>query len=854
MSTPFDRRLLWVHWQGEVVRENSIEALADAIKRGSPNVSGVVVNTSTGAHWQGAFDGRRALAVDGPGDVQRWGHVLTERGLSLHVWAALRGEDILAESDVVIAACGVPGVQSMLLRVEVDTFPSAAGARQFISRVRAALAPEFHLGLNFDARGSQPGRIYLQEWLPYVQSLHPTVFYWDYSDGRQGPEEYLDDAFGTLVRYGLPIVPMLQTYPVPSPVPEEQAAHAAEYALNKGASGLTFFRLGGEGSGAAVMSALRRVDARRQINVQTPAQRVFLVRAAHLRARDMPGLHTQTVARIEAGTVVKVQANSRAEADGYIWWQAEQGWLAQGRIDRRQALMIDITPNVPPYDLTPPGEFVPYIEHTAPDVPQKRFRVATNSLSIRTQPELAHAFLRAATLRRGDEIVADADCWTEQDGFLWWGHGSGWSTEQALTSGLRLLDDLTPDVERIEHPPVEAPGSDAAAQSLGPQVIEALTASPTPAEPTVAIKRFRVLSPTLNVRSQPGLTQRAVSASLRAGMEIAVRADAWREVDGYVWWQHSTGWSAERTLTSSQRHMQDLTPEIPRVDPNAPPAPAPTPILIPIPAPDPDGRHRYRVVALGVTIRDEPNTNAIRVGRLRQGEELLIDPASVVTNDGYTWIRHDSGWSAVRSLDGKEELMLNIDLLPLLGRLVQRMPVRLEETDWVQYYGSTSFAYRYGRLYSYHTYAQGLHSGIDLGKFISSPANPPVFASVEGLFDGRGLKYGPNRVDVLVGDYRIIYGHIGRPANLPRRAPVGPDAVMGVVENSQRHLHFEIRYRDRYVLNPLLMMPAALAAEFISRFPPSDTTFVKTGTWTRWLTPFDQPVIRLGGEVIGPTA
>lgn len=848
MTTPFDRRLLWVHWQGEVVRENSIEALADNIKRESPNISGVVINTSTGAQWQGAFDGRRALAIDGPGDVQRWGHVLAERGLSLHGWAALRGEDITAESNLVIAACKVPNVQTMLLHVEADTFKSAADARALITRVRAALPPEFHLGLNFDPRG---GSIYIQEWLPHVQSLHPTIFYWDSSGGREGPEPYLDDAFGTLARYGLPIVPMLQTYPMPLPVPEEQVVHSADYAFAKGASGLMFFRYGGEGSGAAVQLALRRIDPRRQIVVPNPAQRVFLVRAAHLRAREMPGINAPTIARIESGTVVKVQANSRAEADSYVWWQSEHGWLAQGRIDHRHVLMIDITPNVPPYGLQPPGEFVPYIEHTAPHVPQKHFRVATNALSIRTQPELAHEYLRGATLRRGDEIVVDADAWAEENGFLWWGHGSGWSTEYALNSRLRLLEDRTPDIERVAHPPVDLPNEQADAQAA--DVFSSLATSPTPAEPSVPIKRFRIMSRSVNVRAAPSLSSRAVSASLRAGMEIAVRADAWREADGYVWWQHSTGWSAERTITSNQRLMMDLTPEIPRVDPNQPPVPAPTP-PIPPPTPVPGGFHRYRVVALGVTIRDEPNTNAIRVGRLRQGEELLVDPANLVQNDGYVWVKHNSGWSAVRSLDGKEELMLNIDALPLLGVLVQRMPVRLEETEWVQYYGNTSFAWRYGRSYSYHTYAQGLHSGIDLGKYASNPNKPSVFAAVDGLFDGRGLKYGPNRVDVLVGDYRIIYGHLGSPASLPRRAPVTPDTVMGTMENSQRHLHFEIRYRDRYILNPLLMMPKTMVDELIGRFPPDANTFMKTGTWDRWLTPYDQPVIRLGGEIIGPTA
>src|SRR5690606_30802297 len=165
----------------------------------------------------------------------------------------------------------------------------------------------------------------------------------------------------------------------------------------------------------------------------------------------------------------------------------------------------------------------------------------------------------------------------------------------------------TPDVERVAHPPVDLPNEQADAQAA--DIFSSLATSPTPAEPSVPIKRFRIMSRSVNVRAAPSLSSRAVSASLRAGMEIVVRADAWRESDGYVWWQHSTGWSAERTINSNQRLMMDLTPEIPRVDPNQPPVPAPTP-PIPPSTPVPGGFHRYRVVALGVTIRDEPNTNA----------------------------------------------------------------------------------------------------------------------------------------------------------------------------------------------------------------------------------------------------
>ncbi|HLV35457.1 MAG TPA: SH3 domain-containing protein [Spirillospora sp.] len=848
MTTPFDRRILWLHWEGEAVREVSIEALADNIRRETPNVAGVVVKTSNGARWQGALDQRRALAIDGPGDIQRWVHVLSERRLETHLWCVVQGQDIARESDLIITACHTPGVRSMLLDVEsgANYFGgrSAQDARSLIARVRAAIPPEFHLGLIFDYRGSEPTRIHMPAWIPHVQSLHPMVYHWEYGGGRQGPEVCLNEAFGALVRYGLPVVPMLQTYPTPEPVPEDQVYYAGEYAMKKGAAGLTFFRYGADASAPPILAGIRRLESRWPADYAHPAKRVFQVRALRLNVRAQPGRDSAVMGFLPAGTILEVDAASRTEAGGYVWWCGDQGWVAQGRADYRHVLMIEITPAAPPHGLPLTDAPLPEIEQPTPDVPQKRFRVIAPAVSVRSQPVLSREFLSGADLQHGTEIVVDADAWTEKDGFRWWAHGSGWSAETALASGLSFMEDLTPEVAPVSAPPIEEPEAEiVAAGEIEP--------APSPA-PAVPLKRFRVIA-RLKVRSQPGLGQQGINAVLNAGVVIESRADSWREVDGYVWWQHGTGWSAERSLDGRQRFMQDLTPDIPRADPDTP-KPPPVPVPPPAPAPLPDMPQRYRVVALGVTIRDEPNTNAIRTGRLRQGEELLIDPGKVVESDGYVWVRHSDGWSAVRSLDGKEELMLNIDTLPLLGALFQRLPVRIEETEWVQYYGNTSFAYRHGRLHSYHKFSQGLHSGLDFGKFTRNPTNPTIFAGVDGLFDGRGLKYGPNRVDVLVGDYRIIFGHVGSPCRLPRRTPIKPDTVMGLIENTQLHLHLEVRYRDRYILNPLLFMPPAMADAFISKFPPAANTFVQTGSWNRWLTPLDQPVIRLGGEVIGPTA
>jgi hypothetical protein len=401
------------------------------------------------------------------------------------------------------------------------------------------------------------------------------------------------------------------------------------------------------------------------------------------------------------------------------------------------------------------------------------------------------------------------------------------------------MEDLSPEVARIaperENSGVPSPNADP---------------SPTPIAPGVALKHFRVEAQVLNIRSEAGLARHSSNGVVRQGDIVQVHADAWAEKDGYVWWQYRTGWVVERSLDHRQRFMTDLTPEI------TPGRPVPNPTPSPAPA-TPSGPlghlQRLMVVAAAVLICDEPRTDAIRLGRFRQGDTLLLDPTQRLESDGYVWWRHERGWIAERSLDGQETHILNINTLPLLGKLFQRHPVRIQETDWVQYYGNTDFAYRSGRYHNYHGFSQGLHGGLDYGKDPINPANPPIFAGVDGLFAGRGLKYGPNRVDVVAGDYRIIYGHVGRPANLPRRTPVSPNAIMGMVENLRIHLHLEVRYKEKYIINPLLLMPQSLVDEFLGKFPPEPDEFFKNSRWDRWLSPLDQPIIRLGGEIIGPT-
>ncbi|MBZ0289981.1 MAG: SH3 domain-containing protein, partial [Anaerolineae bacterium] len=216
--------------------------------------------------------------------------------------------------------------------------------------------------------------------------------------------------------------------------------------------------------------------------------------------------------------------------------------------------------------------------------------------------------------------------------------------------------------------------------------------APAPTPTPTPQKIFRVVTDSLKTRSQPSLGGATVSgATLKLGDQMTVAANAWREVDGYVWWQHNQGWSAERSLDNTTRFLEDLMPDVPRMDngvsvPTPTPTPAPTPSFE-RPTAIPDFK-RMHAVGLGVKVRSEPDSSAPQVGTLIQGDEFPVDttqPGVRVENDGYIWWKHSGGWSAERSLSGAEILMLDLFELPLLGTLFQRLPVRIEDTQWVQY-------------------------------------------------------------------------------------------------------------------------------------------------------------------------
>ncbi len=665
MATPFDRRILWVHWMGDKVGEKTIEQLAATVKKYSPTADGIVIKTSDGPLWQGVHDTNALMAVRGLQSIQSWVQTLNAYQLETHLWCTLRGRNADAEANLVIQACRVPGIKSMRLDLNVSDWYasglSAEVARAEAQKIRAGLGPGIHLAVSFDPRGSQPARVHLDEWAAHVQSLHPRVFHWEYSEGLRGPEEYLDEVFTALAKYNLPIVPILQTFKDPATqnrVPENDIFDAGGYALQKGAPGLSFFRLGEAGP-----TEFRGVT---RIQIDAPV------------------------------TSSTVQPTPAAP--------------------------------MPPSGAAAPATPVPASEPARPVI-------------------------------------------------------------------------VTPPTE---------------------------------------LKSYVVTTQNLNVRSGPGTEPRLKIAGqqLSQGQVIRVRPDSRVDDDGYIWIQLENGWwIAEKTSDGREVFIA----EAPAAAPAAPAA----------------AGNVYMVITGNLRVRTAPAASASEAGeRLAWGAQVAVDPASRTEADGLVWWKHAQGWSAERTVGGSETFMIPYDpnadqRLPETPFKFERLPVGLDVMQWFYYYGNTVYAFNNGRRWNYDAYAQGLHAGLDFGH----PGGATIYAGVTGIFEGPGRAFGPNRVDVIVGDYRIVYGHLADPASYAKGSEITPDMPVGKIDANLQHLHLEIRHKDTTIINTLAFLTKEMRDGIIAKFPPvGQFGFYQSPRWQKWLTPFDQPTIVLGGPVIGPRA
>lgn len=467
----------------------------------------------------------------------------------------------------------------------------------------------------------------------------------------------------------------------------------------------------------------------------------------------------------------------------------------------------------------------------------KIYKVIDGPLGIR---KAANGEATLMKLAQGDEIKVEAEPIPAGD-YMWVQHEKGWSAySNADGSEVYMLDisNRDPNAPRI----------------------------------------FRVWAANISIRETPNGMR--IPTRLLAKMEVKVEPSSRTEKDGYIWWKHDKGWTAERSVDGRDILMKEVF-DSPASNPIAPDK------KVAIPA-HWQGKFALQV-AKDVKVRGEPSTDprGLVIRTIARGAVIVCDMLTLTEAENYYWVRHDLGWSAIQSVDGKTVFLAEPGSipglvaigpdgpkaadLPMLGQLITRLPVNITDTPWFQYYGNNMFAMRNGTKYGYDRYSQGLHGGLDFG---NSDRPVPVWAGLKGTY--LKTEYpSPNnaRVWVQAGDYTIVYQHITNIRTFSPNQEITPDTQIADIEHHSinkgwDHLHFEVRFMKDWIINPLLLMTPELVKLLTDKFNPNKPNegykadfpkselnfFYKTATWTKWFTPLDQPMIKLAGPVAGPRA
>jgi uncharacterized protein YvpB len=258
MSTPYDGKILLVNWLGRNTPGVTIADTARLVREKMPNVTGLMLKTSNGVSWQGHLSDDDPKAVTGVVRIREWVAAFDNEGLEIHAWGVPRARrsagathspDLEKEADKFIAAATVTGVRSLLIDVEHGPaywLGSVAEAQQLMRRIRDGVGPDVHIGMILDGRRNRPFNVWVEPWLPYVNSLHPMVYPILFGSFKS-IDQHLGDAFHNLGSYNRPIVPMLQAFGEAGVRPTaDQISQQGHLAWTKGAAGISFFRLGSD--------------------------------------------------------------------------------------------------------------------------------------------------------------------------------------------------------------------------------------------------------------------------------------------------------------------------------------------------------------------------------------------------------------------------------------------------------------------------------------------------------------------------------------------------------------------------------------------------------------------------------
>lgn len=510
-------------------------------------------------------------------------------------------------------------------------------------------------------------------------------------------------------------------------------------------------------------------------------------------------------------------------------------------------------------------------------MPDIRFlQVDIHSLKIRDIPagKFTGNHLGYSTI-----IEVDYEKRVEQDGFIWIQHSQGWTAIRPI----KLSEGQRAYVRDITH---EVPASGV---------------------------KFKVTWGSLNIRKTPNGDYNEYML-LRDDMMIGeIIPDGQPTDGGHIWWKQPMGWVSEKQ--GSVTYMERLgNVSNPRADLTAPPEPlinptststtttviskepetkTKTPTRLGRPAVE---RPRYYYLVTdpdGMSIRKAASARAEKTGLYARTDMIFTsydEEPQPDSDNKYLWVKHVSGdfFVALGPVNGSQVWMQriddrgdyapailsthDIDTLPSWRSLFTGLPVDLPqkilkvEPAWFQYFGNNVFAFTDGSNYNYDGYSQGLHGGLDFG---SSTTSMNVYARLDGkvikIIDNNGAM---NQIHVESGPYLVIYQHLEDNPPVQLNQVVAPDTLIGktkfgIQRDALDHLHLEVRYRSKMIVNPLELFPDEYIQQIMDRFNPEAKSskvtsellyFMKTSTWNQWADPFGQPVIWNRGPVIGPKA
>ncbi|MFZ4816595.1 MAG: peptidoglycan DD-metalloendopeptidase family protein [Phototrophicaceae bacterium] len=396
-------------------------------------------------------------------------------------------------------------------------------------------------------------------------------------------------------------------------------------------------------------------------------------------------------------------------------------------------------------------------------------------------------------------------------------------------------------------------------------------------------KRFKVVDGPVTIRK--AANGERLTVKLQNGEVIAVDSASMTVTGGYVWWKHTQGWSAEKSTDGKQVFMTEFNEAAAAQAPagavaGASPAVAQAPVNLADRLTGSlkglKGQTRLVTTTNQVKIRSAAGTKATHLISINEGEVVEADMTTLTEANGYYWVKHNKGWSALQDVsgqtvffaDGSKIVVLAQDTrpeaLPLYQKMIVRLPVAIEQVDWVQYFGNTTFAVTDGSKFGYGNYAQALHGGFDFGN--SNKAGVPILAGVTGTYIKTDRPNANNvQVWVKVEDYIVIYQHIFNVANFSEGQAITPDTQIAEIHHRSNggwdHLHFEVRYKE-WIVNPLPLLAPELLSQITSKFHPDKIGTGKSGSelyyffrasqFNKWSTPLDQPLIKRGGPKIGP--